>query len=42
MPAELDVFARATQEERQEAFRQGYAGGGIAACPAPAEIVARG
>ena len=42
VPAELDVFARATQEERQQAFRQGYDGGGIAACPAPAAIVARG
>jgi predicted metalloprotease len=42
MPAEFDPFASAAQGERQEAFRQGYAGGGIAACPPPAEIVARG
>ena len=41
-PDEFNIFARATQEERQQAFRQGYDGGGIAACPAPAAIVARG
>lgn len=40
--AELNPFARAAREARQDAFQRGYAGDGIAACPPPAEIVARG
>lgn len=41
VPPEFDVLARASQDSRQQAFRQGYAGRGLAACPPPAEIVAR-
>ena len=42
LPAELDVFSRASQEAREAAFRQGYAGRAVSACPPPPEIVARG
>jgi predicted metalloprotease len=41
VPAEFNAFARATRDERDSAFRRGYAAGGIAACPPPPEIVAR-
>ena len=41
LSAEFDVFARASQVDRQGAFSRGYAGSGLAACPAPAEVVAR-
>lgn len=42
VPPGFDAFAHATQVERQAAFARGQAGGSIAACPAPAAIVARG
>jgi predicted metalloprotease len=41
LPPEFDVFAHATQDERQAAFSQGLAGG-TTACPPPTAVVARG
>jgi predicted metalloprotease len=42
VPPEFDIFASASREAREDAFAQGYAGGAVAACPPPGEIVARG
>lgn len=42
IPGEFDIFAQGSQDDRKAAFARGYAGRGLSACPAPAEIVARG
>ena len=42
VPREFDPFAAGDADDRAAAFARGYAAGGIAGCPAPAEIAAGG